>query len=57
MLRPAHLRMAGLPEFKSPLQELSIPSLEGMWGINVLTNLWKEEQRMSLFPIDVGAAQ
>ena len=41
-------------EFKIPLQELSIPSLAGTWGINVLTRLWKEEQRTSLFPIDVG---
>ena len=54
MSRRAHLRMAGFAEFKIPLQELSIPSLDGTWGINVLTRLWKEEQRISLFPVDVG---
>ena len=41
-------------EFKIPLQELGIPSLDGTWGLNVLLSLWKEEQSVSLFPVDVG---
>jgi len=41
-------------EFKIPLQELGVPQLVGRWGINVQVRLWKEEQSISLYPVDIG---